>query len=162
MLGNSYAGIADATTLNFTSAADNVSPTLVSSSPADNATGVAVDANIVLTFNENVDAESGNITLFKTGGATAETIAVGSGLVSVAGNVVTINPNNLLDSAQGYYLQIASSGFDDVAGNSYAGINDATTLNFTAADVAGPTLSSSTPADDATGVAVGRKHCSYI
>ena len=69
--GNSYAGIADATTLNFTSAADNVSPTLVSSSPADNATGVAVDANIVLTFNESVDAESGNITLFKTGGATS-------------------------------------------------------------------------------------------
>ena len=154
LAGNSYAGIADATTLNFTSAADNVSPTLVSSSPADNATGVAVDANIVLTFNESVDAESGNITLFKTGGATAETIAVGSGLVSVSGNVVTINPNNLLDSAQGYYVQIAASGFDDVAGNSFAGINDATTLNFTAADVAGPTLSSSTPADDATGVAV--------
>ena len=105
LAGNSYAGIADATTLNFTSAADNVSPTLVSSSPADNATGVAVDANIVLTFNENVDAESGNITLFKTGGATAETIAVGSGLVSVSGNVVTINPNNLLDSAQGYYFK---------------------------------------------------------
>ena len=70
------------------------------------------------------------------------------------GNVVTINPNNLLDSAQGYYVQIAASGFDDVAGNSFVGINDATTLNFTAADVAGPTLSSSTPADDATGVAV--------
>ena len=53
-----------------------------------------MDANIVLTFG-GVDAESGKITLFKTGGATAKIIAVGSGLVSVSGNVVTINPITL-------------------------------------------------------------------
>jgi len=41
-------------------------PTLSSSVPADNATGVAIDANIVLNFSESVDAESGNITIKKT------------------------------------------------------------------------------------------------
>ena len=57
-------GINDNTTLNFT-VADVAAPTLSSSSPADNATGVAVSANIVLNFNENVVADSGNITLKK-------------------------------------------------------------------------------------------------
>ena len=60
----SYAGITDSTTLNFTTA-DVGDPTLSSSSPADGATGVAVDANIVLTFSEAVDVESGNIVIKK-------------------------------------------------------------------------------------------------
>ena len=50
-------------------------PTLTSSVPADNATGVAVDATIVLNFSENVDTESGNITI-KKGNAVIETIDV--------------------------------------------------------------------------------------
>ena len=40
----------------FTWTYDNVAPTLSSSSPADNATNVAVGSNIVLTFSENVVA----------------------------------------------------------------------------------------------------------
>ena len=36
-----------------------------------------------------------------------------------------------IGTAQTYYIQIAASAFDDTAGNSYAGINDSTTLNFT-------------------------------
>ena len=47
-------GINNSSTLNFT-AADVAGPTLYQL-PADNATGVAVDANIVLTFDENVVA----------------------------------------------------------------------------------------------------------
>ena len=154
LAGNSYAGIADATTLNFTAAADNVLPTLVSSSPADNATGVAAGANIVLTFNENVVAGSGNITLKKSSdNSTVQAMPVGGGNVSISGNTVTINPTADLQSSEGYYLEVAASALDDASGNSYGGINNSTTLNFTAADVAGPTLSSSSPADNATGVA---------
>ena len=62
LLHNAYAGINDTTTLSFTTS-DTTNPTLSSSSPADNATEVAVDANIVLNFSENVDAESGDITI---------------------------------------------------------------------------------------------------
>jgi methionine-rich copper-binding protein CopC len=153
--GNSYAGITDATTLNFTSA-DVDAPTLSSSTPSDNATGVAVDANIVLTFSEAVDVESGNITIKKSSdNSTVESIDVTSGLVTGSGtNQITINPTNNFASLTGYYLNIDATAFDDGAGNSYAGITDATTLNFTSADVDAPTLSSSTPSDNATGVAV--------
>ena len=153
--GNSYAGISDNTTLNFM-AADSAGPAVASSSPADDATGVAVDANIVLTFDENVVVGSGNITLKKSSDdSTVQAMPVGGGNVSVSGAVVTINPSANLDSSQGYYIQIAATAFDDASGNSYAGISDTTSLSFTAADVLGPTLSSSSPADNATGVAGG-------
>ena len=68
------------TALSFTTA-DSVNPTLSSSSPADNATAIANDANIVLNFSESVDAESGNITLKKTSdNSTVETISVTGGI----------------------------------------------------------------------------------
>ena len=51
-------GISSTTALSFTTE-DNIAPTLSSSTPADNATGVAVNANIV-TFGESVSATSGN------------------------------------------------------------------------------------------------------
>ena len=38
-------------------------PNVVTLSPADDATGVAVDSNLVITFSENMDAEEGNITI---------------------------------------------------------------------------------------------------
>ena len=151
--GNSFPGISDNTTLNFT-VADVAAPTLSSSSPADNATGVAVSANIVLTFNENVVAGSGNITLKKSSdNSTVQAMPIDGGNVTISGNTVTINPTANLDSSEGYYLQIAATALDDASGNSYAGISNTTSLNFTAADIIAPTLSSSSPADNATGVA---------
>ena len=149
---NAYAGIGDTTTLSFT-AADIVAPTLASSSPADDATGVAVNSNIVLTFNETVQAGTGNITLFKSDNTSVEVFDVTTD-VTVSGTTVTLDPASDLDSSQGYYVQVASTAVKDTGNNAYAGISDTTTLSFTAADVAAPTLASSSPADDATGIAV--------
>ena len=134
----------------------NTAPTLSSSTPADGATGVAVDANIVLTFSETVDVESGNIVIKKSSDdSTVETIDVTGSLVTGTGTTeITINPSTTLDGETGYYITIAATAFDDDSSNSYAGITDSTTLNFTTADVGDPTLSSSSPADGATGVAV--------
>ena len=138
---------------NFT-AADVVAPTLSSSSPADNATGVAVGSNITLTFNENVQLGSSNITLKKIYNGTVQAMAVSGGNVSVSGAVVTINPTaNLILS--GLLFTDCATAIDDTDGNSFAGINDTTTLNFTAADVVAPILSSTSPTDNSTGVAAG-------
>ena len=63
---------------------------------------------------------------------------------------MTINPTANLDLSVGYYLQIAATAIDDASGNSYSGINDATTLNFTAADIIAPTLSFA-PAEQCNG-----------
>jgi len=111
----------------------NTAPTLSSSTPADGATGVAVDANIVLTFSEAVDVESGNIVIKKSSDdSTVETIDVTGSLVTGTGTTeITINPSTTLDGETGYYITIAATAFDDVDSASYAGITDSTTLNFT-------------------------------
>jgi len=162
--GNSYAGISSTTALSFTTAAaaDTTNPTLQSSSPADNATGVAVGSNIVFTFDETVDAETGNITIKRTSDdSTVETIDVTGGKVTGTGTAsITVNPGSDLAANTEYYVLIGSSAFDDTAGNSYAGIASTTELSFTtaaaaAADTTNPTLQSSSPADNTTGVAVG-------
>ena len=152
--GNSYAGITGATTLNFETA-DVSAPTLSSSSPSDDATGVAVDANIVLTFSEAVDTETGTIVIKKVSDNTqveSFDVATSSAISGSGTTTITINPTSNLASSTAYYIEIASTAFDDAAGNSYAGITGATTLNFETADVAAPTLTFS-PADGATGVA---------
>ena len=143
-------------TLAFTTT-DNIAPTLSSSSPADNATLVALDSDIVLNFSEAVDVESGNIVIYKSSDdSVVETIDVTSNQVTGSGtSQITINPTNDLALSTEYYVKIDASAFDDSSGNSYAGISDATSLSFTTVDAVAPTLSSSTPADNATAVVEG-------
>jgi len=111
----------------------NTTPTLSSSSPSDGATSVGVNDNIVLTFSEAVDAESGNILIKKSSDdSTVETIDVTGGLVSGSGSTtITINPSSTLDGETDYYITIAATAFDDVDSASYAGFTNSTTLNFT-------------------------------
>ena len=108
-------------------------PTLSSSSPADGATSVGVDDNIVLTFSEAVDAESGNIVIKKSSDdSTVETIDVTGAKVSGSGSTtITINPSTTLDSETSYYITIAATAFDDADSASYLGFSNSTTLNFT-------------------------------
>jgi methionine-rich copper-binding protein CopC len=121
---------------------DATSPTLSSSTPADDAPGVAVDANIVLTFSKAVDVQSGNIVIKKSSDdSTVETIAVtGSKVTGTGTTSITINPATTLTLGWGYYLNIAATAFDDTSGNSYVGISDKTTLNFFTAVKSNPTL----------------------
>jgi len=114
--------------------ADTTAPTLSSSIPADDATAVAVGSNIVLTFSENVAlGTTGTIKLYKADNTLVETFDVSSdltGKVTVSGTGVTINPTSDLSSDTGYYVQVDSGAIQDTAGNAYAGISNATTLNF--------------------------------
>ncbi len=119
---------------------EEVNPALSSTSPADNATRVAVDSNIVLTFSETVDVETGNILIKKTSDdSTVETIDVTGDQVTGSGTTqITINPDNDFDSETDYYLQIPPTAFDDASGNSYAGITDKKTLSFTTEEMIDP------------------------
>ncbi|QDU10893.1 Ig-like domain-containing protein [Gimesia aquarii] len=154
--GTSFAGINDTVSWNFTTT-DSTNPTVSSFSPVDNATGVATTANLVIHFSEPVDAESGNLTIKQSSdNSIVETIDVTSGQVTGGGtDSLTVNPGVTLENSTAYYVQIASTAFDDAAGNSYPGISDTTTWNFTtvSGDVAPPDTFSLSPADNATGVA---------
>ena len=127
---NEFDGISSKTTLNFKTV-DNNNPSLTSSSPSDDASNVTVSSDIVLTFNEAVDAESGNIDIVNT--STGETIEIDvtGALLSGSGTTeITINPSSDLKHDTSYHVKIDSSAFDDAAGNSYAGVSSTTTLNF--------------------------------
>ena len=130
---NGFDGIASKTTLNFKTV-DNNNPTLTSTSPSDDASNVSVSSNIVLTFNEAVDAESGNIDIINTSTGEAIEIDVTGSLLSGSGTTeITINPSSDLENDTSYHVKIDSTAFDDAVGNSYAGISNTTTLNFTTA-----------------------------
>ena len=134
LLGNDHAGIADATTWNFTTATstDTTAPTVGTYAPADGANGVARNANLVLTFNEPVRKGSGNIVVnHPTGTANDLTIPVTDDRVSVGGSTVTIDPTGDLLASVNYSVQIASGAIEDLAGNDYGGIGNTTTWDFT-------------------------------
>ncbi len=111
----------------------NVDPTLSSCSPADGATGVGLNDNIVLTFSEIVDAESGNVVIKKSSDDSVfETIDVTGSKVTGSGtSTITINLSNNFSVNTDYYITVESTAFDDVDSASYAGISDSTTCNFT-------------------------------
>jgi predicted extracellular nuclease len=126
-------------------AVDSTPPTLSSSSPADDATSIAVGSNIVLTFNEAVQ--------MITGGGAIEirrssdnslvesfTQANVGGTVTVSGATVTLNPTADLAAGTDYYVTIAATAVEDTAGNDFAGFSAPTTLNFTTTAAAAATL----------------------
>ena len=125
-----FNGISSKTTLNFKTV-DNNNPSLTSSSPSDDASNVNVSSNIVLTFNEAVDVENGNIHIINTSNGEPIAIDVTGTLLSGSGTTeITINPSSDLEHETSYHVKIDSSAFDDAAGNSYPGISSTTALNF--------------------------------
>ena len=138
---------------------DTTPPTASSFSPADNATGVAVAANLVVNFSEAIQKGTGNLVIKKlSDNSVVETIAVTAANVTVSGTQLTINPTADLGQGTDYYVEIANGAIKDIAGNNYAGITGNSTWNFKTVaptDITPPTASSFTPADNAIGVAVG-------
>ena len=106
-------------------------PAVISFDPADDASGVGVNADLVITFDENVVADTGNIVIYKSDDTVFETIDVTSGKVTISDNVVTIDPDGTFESETGYYVKIGTACFKDIAENHYAGISNITSWNFT-------------------------------
>ncbi|MBU1297475.1 MAG: DUF4347 domain-containing protein, partial [Gammaproteobacteria bacterium] len=131
---------------------DDTAPTLSSSNPADGAVSVAPSGDITLTFSEDIAKGYDEITLINvTTGTTVETFDVlNGGNLTYSGNTVTLNPVSDLDEATTYAIRIDGNAVRDTAGNTYAGISDNTTLNFTTGvtDSAAPTFLSIQRADD--------------
>ncbi|KMO39732.1 5'-nucleotidase [Methylobacterium variabile] len=101
---------------------DQTAPTLVSATPADNATGVAPGANITLRFSEAVKAGTGSITITDGAGDT-RTIAVSdTAQVAVSGDTVTINPSADLGAGKAYDVIVPTGAITDAAGNAFAGL----------------------------------------
>ena len=110
----------------ITDAADVTAPTFVSSVPTDEATGVDVSGNIVLTFSENVTiVDASKFTL--TGGAgTLHTASA-----SASGAVVTIPYSGLAYNTT-YTLATAAEAVKDGSNNKNAALSDITFTTLSA------------------------------
>ena len=98
----------------LTGTALNVNPVPITFSPADGASGVAVDSNIVITYNKSITKGSGNITLRdgSASGSVIETIPVSSGSVTLSAAQVTINPSADFSIGKDIYVVIDAGAFD--------------------------------------------------
>jgi hypothetical protein len=124
---------------------DTRSPAVTALAPADNATGVSLNANLRITFRESIQVGTGNIVVRRTSdGGLVEAIGVGDGSVTVAGATATIDPSVTLAEVTGYYVEVDSGAFLDLAGNAFAGITGSTAWNFTTAGLAGTTAQDDT------------------
>jgi len=88
------------------------------------------NSNLVLIFNENMRAGSGDIVISDGAGDTRTISVTDTSQVSFFGNTVTLNPFFPLSSNSSYNVQMASGVLLDIAGNPYAGISDSTSLIY--------------------------------
>jgi len=133
LAGNVFAGVSGNTAWNFSTAnTDTSAPQVVALSPSDDATGVLVAANLVITFNEPVVAGSGNIVIRNSAtGQVVRTISSGNTAeVSINGGVVLVNPPADLAPNTGYSVSIEAGAFRDSSGNNFAGLSGNTAWNF--------------------------------
>ncbi len=116
---------------------DAAGPVLAGSSPADGAGTASTSGNIVLRFDEGVKIGSGNFFIYQVGNdvTPVATIEAVSSRVTVAYNTVTIDPPAALKANTGYYVKADAGTVVDHYGNSWSGIADATTLDFTTAQI---------------------------
>ncbi|KAF0215611.1 MAG: hypothetical protein FD174_4059 [Geobacteraceae bacterium] len=136
-------------TWSFTTGPDTTAPTVIATTPIHNAAEVAVNSAIAATFSEAMDPATIDAATF--------TVAGVEGTISydVPSKTAILRPSGSLAAGAAYTATI-TTGAKDLAGNVIA-VNY--TWNFTtstgpAPDITPPTVSSTIPATDATGVAI--------
>ena len=136
----------NSTLLNNYNFSTEAGPTLSSVSPGIGSTNVALNTNVIFTFNKNIRAGVGTITLrtVSAGGTIVESYDVASSnRLTFSTNTLTIDPTSTLG--------VGATHFVVVPNNAVAGYVGISTYSFTAINVA---LLSITPANGATNVGV--------
>lgn len=112
-------------------------PEISTLSPADNATGVTVTDNLLVTFSKPVAFHSVVLITLRTTSddAVVQTFTEAdiAGAISISGNTLTINPTSNLGAATGYYVLIGATSIKDSLGRFFTGIAHKTVWNFTSA-----------------------------
>jgi methionine-rich copper-binding protein CopC len=134
----------------------SAAPVITGTSPANGATSVSPDADLVATFSETVVAGSGNIQLWQPGGSSPiESFnAATSPKITIAGSTLTIDPSAILAPNTIYYVLINSGAVVDTSGgNPFTGITNSSTWSFSTGNTP-PLVPAFSPKDNAYYVAV--------
>ncbi len=128
---------------------DTTSPTVSSTTPANNTTGVAINSAMSATFSEAMDSST----------ITADTFTLTSpagvitGAVNYSGTTATFTPSSNLAYNTVYTVKI-TTGVKDLAGNSLAVDYVWSFTTGQAPDTTAPTVSLTNPTNNATGVTI--------
>ncbi len=115
--------------LSVIDAGDNTPPTATHFNPADESTGVAIGANLVITFSEFIQRGSGSLTLKTVSGTVIDYYDAATSVnLTISGNTLSVNPGADLAVGTAYKLELTAGSIKDLTGNSYAGT---TSYNFT-------------------------------
>lgn len=100
-------------------------PTLTTTSPLDEATGVDPASSLAFTFSAPIQRGSGTVTLKTMGGTVFETYNVASSsALNISGNTLTIKPTKNLGIFTNYTVDIPLGAIKDLNGMAYAGLNN--------------------------------------
>ncbi|MBC7866673.1 MAG: Ig-like domain-containing protein, partial [Gloeobacteraceae cyanobacterium ES-bin-316] len=131
---------------------DNVKPIVIATDPEDDAINVSLNKKISASFSEGMKPLTlNNSTFLIYEGSTAI-----NGVVTYAGNTAVFSPAiNLLPNTR--YTGTITTGAKDAAGNGIANDYVWTFTTGTTTDVTPPTVISTDPANNATGVVLNKK-----
>ena len=127
---------------------DTTKPTVSSSVPANAATAVATNSAITATFSEAMSLVTITDVTFTVTATGAAPIA---GTVTYVGITATFRPTSVLATATPFTATI-TTGAKDMAGNALAADHSWSFTTADAPDTAAPTIASTIPLLDATGV----------
>jgi hypothetical protein len=119
----------------------DVPPIPITFSPGVGATNVALASNIIITFNQQMQKGTGNITLRENsaGGTAFSTIGVSSSSVTISGGAVTIDPPSPIGSATTTFVVVDAGAFSGITTTSVNNIIN--TYSFTTANITNPLFS---------------------
>lgn len=128
---------------------DTANPTVVSLNPAASVEGVAVNSNLIITFNEPVKKGTGEIVI--TGTSDVLRIDVESDAVTIDKDmrIVTIAPPNDLEADEPYSVTLPKGMVTDLLGNEYMGLTG-NTWSFKTVGTSGLALSAVNPLPGST------------
>ncbi|MEQ9009256.1 MAG: Ig-like domain-containing protein, partial [Ekhidna sp.] len=168
--GNESVALSSTTAWNFTTALpeDTDPPVVVSLNPLDNATGVALNADLTITFDESIQGVYTGSAFVRVKKVSTDAQILGgrpsheTDQFTIDGNTMTIHLAEYTNAAPEYeteyYVSIPFNSLEDASGNSFAGFEDNMTWSFTtetAPDDTPPSIISITPADNSIDVDPG-------
>ena len=112
---------------------DVTAPTLSGSTPANNATGIAANSSVTLTFSENIQTGAGEVRVRRSSDNTiVQTIAASA--LNISGSAASFTLSGLA-VATAYYIEVDNGIVKDAAGNIFGGITGSSILSFTTSNI---------------------------
>ena len=135
--------------------ADTNNPLVSSYSPLNGVNTVSLTGNLTLTFNEEIQAGTGNVVIknYSDDSEFESLNVVNNSRVKFSNNTILINPEAKFEEGTKYYAVVANGAITDASSNPFDGISDKEAWNFTTIFTP-PAIDEFSPEDDSESVSV--------